>query len=85
MNYDAPLLKIKTPIWKKPISVGIASFRVRAVNYVEIEYEKKDGERMFPGKFRVSGEVVRSCPTKTVNQGKIKLYVVPIELLEPVD
>lgn len=75
--------KIKAPRWKDR-SVGLQARLVSQHNIVEIMYERKsDGERIYPDPLYVSGDMVRGCEVDM--QYGTALYMVPIEMLEPLE
>jgi len=54
------LIKIKYPIWATR-SVGIADYKINDNLLIEILYENKDGERLWPEKFYISQSAAKPC------------------------
>lgn len=82
---DRPLtglnkIEIKAPIWATR-SVGIAEYRLRPHNLIEIMYTKKDGTRYDSNKYYITEEKARTYPIQIVG-GRVKLFLVPISDLE---
>lgn len=74
-------LKIKYPIWKSR-SVGIAEHRLgQAGAALEILYENKQGERIYPHIYYISRKDIVKYPVQII-RGFIKLRIVPIDALE---
>ena len=79
------LLKIQTPIWNGGRrKVGIATYRLQDREiYIEILKKDKHGNRIYPGKFKIECEKVKSYPTMLLKKANITVHLVPIEDLEP--
>lgn len=73
-------IEVRSPRWKQRV-VGIASYRVKEHNEIEIIAVGKDGRRYYPDVMYASGETIRACETQTLPQG-VMLYLVPISKLE---
>lgn len=77
---------IKFPIWNGGQRyVGIADFRIRQHNKIEILYVRKDGTRSFPNCYYISGADIKKPEhkVKTV-KGGVKVYLIPISELEEI-
>ena len=76
------IIKINSPIWREPRSVGVAEFRMKdPVLRIQIEYKEKDGNKLYPGTYFISREKAMAYPTQILPQG-VKLRIIPIEDLE---
>lgn len=73
------VIHIQYPIWKTR-SIGIATDRVRGMNYIEIDYRNSEGKYVFPETYKISGERLKSYPIQDI--GTKRLYIVPIAELE---
>jgi len=81
----AQLFKIKAPIWGTR-SVGLATYKVGVHNEVHILTEDKDGQRIYPQPFYISGADVKKYPIEPVPKyPNIKLYVIPITDMETLE
>lgn len=81
----AQLFNIKVPVWGGR-KVGLASYKVGQHNSIEIMVTDKDGNRIYPQPMYISGEKVRTYPIEPVRSNpNIKLYIVPINELEPLE
>ena len=69
------LIKIKYPIWATR-SVGIADYKINDNLLIEILYENKDGERLWPEKFYISQSAAKRYPVQ-VFKGT-RLHIIPI-------
>jgi hypothetical protein len=76
-------IEIRAPRWKQRV-VGVASFRVREHNAIDITAVGKDGNRYYPDLLYGSGKMIRECETQTLPSG-VTLYLVPIDKLEPLE
>ena len=74
------LIKIKSPRWKQRV-IGIASFRIRQHNAIQIEARDKDGFKYYPETYYMSGSKIMTYKTQELPSG-VKLYLVPIKDLE---
>lgn len=74
---------IRSPRWKER-TIGIATFRVKEHNEIEIEAKDKKGDRYYPGTYYMSGEDIRSHKVQHLKSG-IDLHLVPIKELEPLE
>lgn len=79
----ASRIEINSPRWKQRV-IGIANYRVKAHNVIEIMAKKKNGEKYYPDDLYASGEMIRKCETQTLPSGVI-LYLVPISSLEAIE
>lgn len=74
-------VEIKKPIWGggRP-QIGVADFRVRGVDWVDVEilYTRKDGERSYPGIYSMAAEQLVKYPVQVVGAG-VRLFVAPLE------
>lgn len=77
-------IDIRAPRWKQR-TVGIASFRVKEHNEINITAVGADGNRYYPEPLYASGETITKCPTQVLQPSGIKLYLVPISELEPLE
>lgn len=77
---------IKFPVWNGGQRfVGIADFRIRPHNKIEILYVRKDGHRSFPNCYYISGEDIKRPDHKTkIVGGGVKVYLVPVSELEEI-
>lgn len=73
-------IEIRSPRWKQRV-IGVASYRVKEHNAIDIIAMAKDGRRYYPDTLYATGEFIRSCPTQSVSGG-VLLYLVPIRSLE---
>ena len=72
-------IEIKAPIWSTR-SVGIATYKIGTHNEVHIS------TKQYPQPLYISGEKARTFPIEPVkNNPKIKLYIIPIDELEPLE
>lgn len=79
------LIVIKTPVWNKR-KIGIATFRVGNHNEIRIEQTNKDGEKIYPMPFYITGEEIKKYPVEPVKSAPhVKLYIVPIEDLQTLE
>lgn len=73
-------IEIRSPIWATR-SIGIARYKVEnspASSYlIEITYKNKEGERIYPETFVMTGEKIMSYPTKFA--ANVKLHIIPIK------
>ena len=77
-------IPIKFPIWNGGERyVGIADFRVKQHNKIEILYVRKDGERSYPNCYYMSGADIVKHKIKVVGGG-VKVYLIPIKELEEI-
>jgi hypothetical protein len=79
----AGILKLKSPVWGggSP-KFGIASYRLSGDSiYVECLYENKDGERVYPFRYRIACTKAKTFPKQRV-RGGVLLYVIPVEEFE---
>ncbi len=77
-------IKIKYPIWKTR-SVGIAEHTLgRDGIDIEILYEDKQGNRIYPHVYHISRANIIKYPVQIL-RGFIKLRIVPIDRLEVKD
>jgi len=75
-------IKIKAPIWKKPRSVGIASYKITGNLKIEILYKDKSGEKLYPNPFYITKEKALSYPTQYLSKHDLTLYIIPIKDLD---
>jgi hypothetical protein len=70
-------LKIRTPIWSSR-SIGIAESKVIGTGDIRVEilYEDRDGERVYPDIYVMSKDRVRKYTYRYI--GKTKLYIIPV-------
>lgn len=78
------LIEIQKPRWKERV-VGIATFRVGQHNAIEILAKGKDGKRYYPETFYASGDMIKQCEVQDLTTGGVRLYLVPINKLEPLE
>lgn len=71
------------PRWKQRV-VGIASYRVKNHNAIDIMATDKEGKRYYPDTYYASGKMIKSCETQNLDDGTV-LYLVPISKLEPLE
>ena len=78
------LHKIKNPIWNGgQRKVGIATYKVGNHNEIVIESTNKDGDRIYPQPFYISGQDLKKYPPKAIpNYQNIKVHEIPIKDLE---
>lgn len=63
--------------------VGLATYKIGTHNKINILKTNKDGERIFPQPFYISGARARQFPIEPVRSNpNIKLHIVPINDLE---
>ena len=74
--------KIRTPIWKTK-SIGLACDKVEDENTVEITHKLASGDLMYPGKYSISGTMVKQFPKRKFNKG-VAVYDVPIIILKKI-
>ncbi len=68
---------IKSPIWKTK-SVGLAEYKLTDdVIVVKIDYRTDDGEKLFPGVYKMSRQKIMTYPTQVVHG--IRLRIIPIK------
>lgn len=77
-------IRIKAPRWKQRV-VGVASFRVGTHNKIIIEAKGKDGKPYYPEPLYGSGEMIQRQPVQVLPGSGVKLYLVPISELEPLE
>lgn len=83
-NTPMSYIPIKFPIWNGGDRVvGVADFRVKQHNRIEILYVRKDGTRSYPNPYYMSGEDIVKHKIKVVGGG-VKVYLVPIKELEEI-
>lgn len=70
--------RIKEPIWETE-SVGIADHRVKGDDTMEVRiaYKDKQDNLVYPNRYTMTTEKIRTYPTKVV-KGGVKLHIVPI-------
>ena len=73
--------KIRTPIWKTR-SVGLAEYKLADINYVEILYKDKQGQRVYPNKYKISREEILKYPKQFVG---VDLRIIPIKDLKTIN
>ena len=74
------MFQIKEPWWKEN-AVGLAERDMTEDRLtVEILYENKNGERLYPKRYWIPKSVALKCPV-TYRKG-VKLYIVPISSLK---
>ena len=73
-------IEIRSPRWKQRV-VGIASFRVKEHNEIDIVKTDKEGKRYYPDTYYASRATIEACEVQTLPSG-VKLYLVPINSLE---
>lgn len=76
-------IEIRMPRWKQRV-VGIATYRVKTHNAIDITATGSDGKRYYPDVLYGSGEMIRKCETQTLPSG-VTLYLVPINKLEALE
>ena len=76
-------IEIKMPRWKQRV-VGIANFRVKQHNEINITAKRKDGSLYYPEPLYATGDQIRAYETQTLPSG-VKLYLVPINSLETLE
>ena len=77
-------IEIKAPRWKQRV-VGIASFRVGDHNEIHITATGKDGKRYYPDPLYANRATITTCETQILKPSGVKLYLVPINNLEPLE
>lgn len=74
------LLVIREPIWKNK-SIGINTlFTKKDFIRVRIDYTLKNGKRLYPDDYVISGEKLKKYPEDIVNG--VRLRIVPISDLD---
>lgn len=73
--------KIRTPIWKTR-SVGLAIHKLADMNYVDILYKDKSGQRVYPNRYKISKDRVLTYPSQFVG---VDVKVIPITELDIVE
>ena len=70
-------ITINTPIWKEPRSIGIAEDKMTS-NYlcVEITYQNKKGQRLYPDKYWLPREHALCYPVQNLKGHR--LHIIPI-------
>jgi len=77
---------IKVPIWKHGRMVGLNVQNVGTHNEVNILWENKEGERIYPNPMYIGIDKVRACDIEPVKKyPNIQLYIVPVNWLEPLE
>lgn len=72
---------IKFPRWIDK-TVGLAEYRLKDSNEVEILYEDVNGVRLFPHKYTITKNKAMSFPTQIVGEEyKVKVRLIPISEL----
>jgi hypothetical protein len=69
-------IRINFPIWKTR-SVGIAENRIIDDLEIEILYQDKNGNRLYPSRYYISRSEALNHPTQTLPSG-VKLRIIPI-------
>lgn len=83
-NTPMSYIPIRFPIWNGGQRVvGIADFRVKQHNKIEIEYVRKDGTRSYPNCYYMAGADIVKYPVQTV-KGGVRVYLVPLKDLEEI-
>ncbi len=74
-------IKIKAPIWHSH-SIGVAEHKLSRDGATELEivYERKDGERLFPDIYEITMEEAIRYPRQLVRGGAV-LRIIPINEL----
>lgn len=74
------MITIKEPRWKEPRSVGLAEDKLtEGLNQIEITYENKQGERIYPEPFGIFGKDAFKYPVQIL-KGR-RLRIIPIDKL----
>lgn len=70
------MIQIQFPIWKTR-SIGIATYKIaNGENEIEILYEGKDGKRLYPHVYVITGSELAGYPTQIVKA--VTLVIVPL-------
>ena len=75
-------VKIRSPIWKDR-SIGVAEYHFKSIFdaiEIEITYENKQGDRIYPAVYVLSWDEVRSHPVQTVKGTALR--IIPISVLK---
>ena len=82
----ASLFEIKFPVWNGgKRMVGLFHKNVGTHNQIDILVTRKDGTRIYPNPFYMSGADVRKYPLEPLKKyPNMFLYMIPIEDLEEV-
>ena len=72
--------RIRSPIWKDR-SVGLDRDKLEIENVVYIDYKNKQGEFVFPFRYKIDGAKARTYPTRNIGRG-VNLAIIPIADLE---
>lgn len=82
-NETVQKFDIQVPIWKDGGKVGLATHKVVEHNVVNILATDKDGNRLYPNSYYISGKEARTYVVEPVkSHPNIKLYIIPIADLE---
>ena len=73
--------KIEEPIWKNK-AVGLNVNKIEAENLVEVVWKDKQGERLYPFTYKITGARAKTYPTMMIPGKGVRVYVVPIVELE---
>jgi hypothetical protein len=76
------MIKIKEPIWKPPMSIGIAERKLTNPTKIQILYRNRNKEREFPNTYMIWRDKAMEYPVQ-IRRGN-RLRIVPIEDLEVV-
>ena len=84
-NTPCQVFNIRKPVWGGR-KVGLATYKVGSHNQINIEAKSADGELIYPMPLYMSGEKIRTYPIEGVKSNpNIKLFIVPISDLEPLE
>lgn len=72
---------IKVPIWGGR-KVGLAVHKIEDDNLVNILVQDKDGKRLYPKTYYISGDKAHTYPLQDVKNTAVTLHVIPINELE---
>lgn len=81
----AELFEIRTPVWGGR-KVGLNVKKIRQHNEVRITFKDQEGRLVYPNPLYISGEAAQGYPVEPVKRyPDVKLYIIPIEDLEPLE
>jgi len=82
MYLDGPLTVIREPYWNKGYHlVGVDRSKIKDHNFVEISWEKEDGERLYPHLYGFTRRRAEMCAEERVKDSTVILKLIPVEFL----
>lgn len=77
------IFKIREPIWNGgKRAVGIAEYKLRPYNSIEILYATKDGQRLYSDTYLITKGEALQYPIQMIRG--VKLRIIPIENLKTI-